>query len=153
MKSWRFHDRPLKHHSQSSDRRHACYCYRSLSNWKQRKEMNVNLNEKDCDSLLKRSFRKLGFKIIYSNIGPSVNGVDLWVTGKNTRPLSVEVKKVRRLQNGCYQVDPVSKPRQMDDLIAIVINKNYLIIEEMNHHIRSCGPRGVRTFTTLCKGL
>ncbi len=72
------------------------------------------------------------------------------VKKKGKRPLSVEIKTIRRFKNGSAKTDAVSKPRLNDDLIAIVFNTEYVLIEPMEHHLKSCGPKGTRAFTKLC---
>lgn len=102
--------------------------------------------------LLESEFAALGFNFLYYNKKPSANGVDLWVKKNAGRPLSVEIKKVRKLKNGTYQCDSVQKNRINDDLIAIIINSEYVLIEPMKHHLNTCSPRGTRQFTLLCRG-
>jgi hypothetical protein len=100
--------------------------------------------------LLESFFQKLEYKVIYYNEKPSANGVDCWVSKNNGRPKSVEIKKSRKLKNGMVQIDPVSLPRKNDDLIAIIINQNYVLIEPMADHLKCCSTKGTRQMTLLC---
>lgn len=100
-------------------------------------------------NVIEKAFQKLGYTIIHFNNKPSANGVDCWVQNKGRRPLSVEIKRVRKHQKGQLRVDPVSKPRRNDDLIAIVINPEYVLIEPMKDHLMACSNMGTRQLTVL----
>lgn len=104
------------------------------------------------NKLIQDHFKKIGFDVIFYNDKPSANGVDCWVKSINKKPLSVEIKKARKQKNGCFQVDPVSKPRLNDDLIAIIINEDYVLIESMEDHKKCCSQKGTRQMTILCGG-
>ena len=104
----------------------------------------------EIKELLSANFKKLGFKVIHFNTHEFKNGVDLWVQKDNGRPLSVEIKIARRQKNNCYQVDPVQPKRKSDDLIAIILNSEYVLIESMQDHIKCCSTKGTRQFTLLC---
>ena len=106
----------------------------------------------ELKELIEREFSALGFNLIYFNTPPSANGVDCWVQKSGKRPLSVEIKAVRKQKKGIFQTDPVSKCRKNDDLIAIVINPEYVLIEAMQDHLKCCSPKGTRQFTLLNKG-
>lgn len=110
-----------------------------------RKETKMKKEERD---LLTEYFSFIGFNILHFNLPKESNGVDLWVR-KNGRPLSVEVKKVRKQKNGCFQVDPVCKNRKNDDLIAIIVGSDYVLIEPMKDHLSACSPKGTRQFTWI----
>lgn len=101
------------------------------------------------DDVIKKTFNSLGYKILYVNEKPSANGVDLWVIKDGCRPKSVEIKKVRRQKTGAYQVDPVQKNRVNDDLIAIIVNDKYVLVDDMQNHIACCSTKGTRQFTKL----
>lgn len=66
--------------------------------------------------------------------------------------MSVEVKRARRKKNNSAEVDPVSNPRKNDDLIAIIINDKYVLIEPMEHHLKACSSKGTRPLTKLFNG-
>lgn len=101
--------------------------------------------------LVTKYFKLMGFKVIHYNEKESTNGVDMWVKKKDGKPLSVEIKKARKQKTGCYQVDFVQPNRINDDLIAIILNDKYVLIEEMKHHLSACSNKGFRQFTTLLK--
>lgn len=101
---------------------------------------------------IEREFAAIGFNVIHWNEKPSANGVDVWVQKNQQRPLSVEVKQARHQKNGCVQVEPVSSVRRKDDLIAIILNTEYVLIEAMQDHLKTCSPKGTRQMTLLCKG-
>lgn len=101
------------------------------------------------EELLKKTFASLGFDIIHYNKPKSANGVDLWIQRKGKRPLSVEIKKARRHSKGMFTVDPVQKNRQTDDLIAIIMNSQYVLVESMSDHLKCCSPKGTRQFTLI----
>lgn len=104
-------------------------------------------------TILTEFFSYLDFRIIHLGSHPESNGVDMWVQKLGQRPLSVEIKKARIMRHGIAQVDPVSKNRRGDDLIAIIINKKYVLIEPMSDHLKACSPGGTRQFTILkCGG-
>ncbi len=108
-------------------------------------------NEK---KLITDVFENLGFSVIHFNNYKNANGVDLWVQRPGHRPLSVEIKKVRKYIDGSSQVDAVSKPRRKDDIIAIIFNKKYVLIEPMKDHLRNCSKiKGTRQFTILTNDL
>lgn len=100
-------------------------------------------------SLIKREFAALGLSVIHYNNKPNANGTDCWVKRAKGRPLSVEIKYLRKTKNGGWQVDPVSPSRIGDDLIAIIMNTEYVLIEPMKDHLISCGPKGYRHFSLL----
>jgi hypothetical protein len=109
------------------------------------------VKEIDTQDLLKREFGKLGFSILFVNRPPSANGVDLWVQKEGRRPMSVEIKRARKdRKTKAFKVDPVQRLRTKDDLIAIIINKDYVLIESMEDHLKCCSKTGVRALTTLC---
>ncbi len=101
---------------------------------------------------LKEEFAVLGLKIIHSPRSINCNGPDLWVQRKSGRPLSVEVKKVRRLKNKTVQVPSVERSRRNDDLIAIICNSEYILIEPMKDHLKCCSTKGTRQLTLLLGG-
>lgn len=107
------------------------------------------VSHKTCRPILEREFAALGFSIIFFNEKPESNGPDLWVIKKGKRPLSVEIKMLRKQQNGMHQVDPVSESRKSDDLIAIIFNSEYVLIEPMSDHLKCCSPKGTRQFTLM----
>lgn len=111
--------------------------------------MNYNT---DTRELIEREFSALGFKVLHWNEGPCVNGQDLWVQKAGRRPLSVEIKKAHKKRNKMYQVDPVQKNRVNDDLVAIVLNSEYVLIEPMSDHLKCCSPKGTRQMTLMLAG-
>lgn len=107
------------------------------------------IKHKDAKDILIREFAALGFDVLFFNEKPSANGPDMWVRKNKGPPLSVEVKKIREQQKGMWQVDPVSKDRQSDDLISIVFNSEYVLIEPMQDHLKCCSQKGTRQFTIM----
>lgn len=107
------------------------------------------IDQKTCIS---KSFEALGFSVLYWNDKPSANGVDCWVQKNNGRPLSVEVKLIREHSAGSMRCDPVSKARTNDDLIAIIVNPAYVLIEPMKDHLKACSPKGTRQLTLIFNG-
>lgn len=107
------------------------------------------VKHKDAKEILEREFACLSFSVIFFNSKPNSNGPDMWVKSTKGSPKSVEVKSVKRLKNGTYQVDPVSKERQSDDLIAILFNTEYVLIEPMKDHLKCCSKKGTRQFTVM----
>lgn len=99
--------------------------------------------------LIATAFTSLGFAIVHFPERKENNGPDLWVKKANGRPLSVEIKKARIQLNGCVQVDPVSKERRSDDLVAIICTSQYVLIEAMKDHLASCSNKGTRQMTLL----
>ena len=98
--------------------------------------------------LIKTAFSTIGFNLIYFNETPQANGVDCWVKSTKGRPMSVEIKKLRKnSKTGAISVEPVSRNRKADDFIAIIFNKNYVLIEPMKDHLKCCGPKGYRPMT------
>ncbi len=97
---------------------------------------------------IENAFISLGFSFHYLPENKNANGPDLWVEPKKGRPLSVEIKHSRVLKNGTIQVPPVSPMRRNDDLIAIVIN-DYVLIEPMKDHLKSCSPNRTRQLTLM----
>ena len=107
----------------------------------------MNIDEQNA--AVSSQFLKLGFKLLHSNKKPSTNGPDMWVIKDGRKPLSVEIKIARKKINGCIATEPVSKARIGDDLIAVIFNKDYVLIESMKDHLRNCSPKGTRAFTVL----
>lgn len=99
--------------------------------------------------ILRPHFAALGFEIIHYGSHASVNGPDLWVKKAGGRPLSVEVKSAIKKQKNLFQTEPVSKQRLSDDLIAIICNPQYVIIEPLKDHLKCCGPSGYRQLTLV----
>jgi hypothetical protein len=100
--------------------------------------------------ILEKYFSQIGLSVIHINSPSSANGVDLWVKREGGRPLSVEIKKARKDKCGTVKVDPVLNKRRNDDLIAIIINDKYVLIEPMSDHLKCCSRTGVRMLTLLC---
>jgi hypothetical protein len=101
------------------------------------------------NTLLKQAFASLGLDIIHFPNNKQINGVDLWVQRKGGRPLSVEIKQARKQRNGCVQVDPVCPDRRKDDLVAIILSSQYVLIEPLKDHLLACSPKGTRQLTLL----
>lgn len=101
--------------------------------------------------LIVQEFAALGFSVIHWNDKPNENGVDCWVKKPHQRPLAVEIKKARRLKLKQVQVDPISKQRQQDDLIAVICNSEYVLIEPMSDYLKCCSKRGTRNLTLMLK--
>ncbi len=107
---------------------------------------------KDQKYLIERKFLDLDFNVIYWNEKPNANGVDCYVQKDhesiNKKPLSVEIKMIKKNpKTGALYVEPIGKKRIKDDLIAIIINSEYVLIEPMSHHLLCCGPKGFRAMT------
>lgn len=100
-------------------------------------------------AVVKKSLTSIGFTFLCAGKTRSENGVDLWVTNKESRPISVEIKLARDKENGTTQVDPVSLKRQQDDLMAIIISPDYVLIEPMRDHLSACSKTGVRSITVM----
>ena len=105
------------------------------------------MNNSQQKDLIERGFAALGFSVVFWNSKPSANGQDCFVQKWGKRPMSVEVKKVRKLSNGTSQCEPVSNDRKKDDLIAIILNREYVFIDSMENHLKCCSPKGTRQFT------
>lgn len=103
----------------------------------------------EIETIIEREFAALGFKIIHFNSPKEANGVDCWVQKRDKKPLSVEIKKLRKKQDNTYQVEPVCKNRRDDDLIAIIMNSEYVLIEPMKDHLKNCSKQGTRNFTLM----
>jgi len=98
--------------------------------------------------IIENAFDVLGFKIIYWNDKPNANGVDCVVQKGSNKPLSVEVKKLKiNNKTNALSVEAIHGERRNDDLIAIIINKNYVLIEPMSQHLKSCSIKGFRPMT------
>lgn len=107
------------------------------------------IKHKDAKDILIREFSALGFDVIFFNEQPNANGPDMWVKKNKRKPLSVEIKKVRQHKNRMWATCPVSKNRQNDDLIAVIFNSEYVLIEPMKDHLKCCSPKGTRQFTLM----
>jgi len=93
--------------------------------------------------LIEKQFRKLGFKCLPKQ-HINANGPDLVII-KGPKSYTVEIKNIKVTERGSLQVPPVSIPRKGDDLIAIVISKDYVLIEPMKDHLKLCTGKGYRT--------
>lgn len=93
--------------------------------------------------LIEKAFKKMGFKCLPKQ-HINANGPDMVIT-KGPSSYTVEIKSLRITERGSFQVPPVSPPRKNDDLIAIAVSKNYVLIEPMKDHLRLCTPKGYRT--------
>ncbi len=103
------------------------------------------MNKKDNTFLyVKRALKTLGYKTTKPR-HINANGADLFAI-KNDRVLSVEVKKARiaNKNRNVLRIDPVEENRKKDDLIAIVHPTKYVLIENMNQHLRLCNKSGQR---------
>lgn len=87
----------------------------------------------------------LGFNIIHWNENPNTPGVDCWAQREGKSPVSIEVKLLLK-RSGCWSCDAVSGPRRNDDLVAIIFNESYVLIEPMSQHLKCCAPKGTRSF-------
>lgn len=90
----------------------------------------------------------MGFDII-AKAKKNANGPDMWIR-KGNKVLTVEIKKARKSPSGNYQSKPVEKNRQSDDLIAIEFPSGYVLIQSMKEHLINCGPKGYRSFGSIC---
>ena len=98
--------------------------------------------------VITKAFNDLHFRVIFWNSHPNANGVDCYVQKPNEKPMSVEIKTVKlNKTTKALSVEPVSEHRKQDDFIAIIINKNYVLIEPMEQHLRCCGDAGYRAMT------
>lgn len=107
------------------------------------------MKPENLKEIIDRAFTALGFKMIHFNTPMSANGVDCWVQREGRKPLSVEIKRARKQTRGMVQVEPVLKNRQGDDLVAIIMNSEYVLIEPMKDHLKCCSPKGTRQFTIM----
>ena len=103
--------------------------------------------------LIESEFSRLGFSILFYNETPTSKGVDCVVQKGKSRPLNVEIKtiKINKKAKSC-SVKPIGRLRAKDDLIAIIINSKYVLIEPMKDHLKSCGPKGHRPLSLLYSG-
>ncbi len=90
----------------------------------------------------------LGFKCLPQR-HKNANGPDIFAV-KNNYSYRVEIKKVRKLRSGAFQVPPVEATRRTDDLIAIVLPR-YVLIEPMSDHLKCCSPKGTRGLSVLAR--
>lgn len=93
--------------------------------------------------LVERTFRRMGFKCLPKQ-HKNANGPDLVIT-KGACSYTVEIKNLKITERGSLQVPPISIPRKNDDLIAIIISREYALIESMKDHLRLCTEKGYRT--------
>ena len=107
------------------------------------------MKNKDQKFIVEQEFSALGMPVIFWNEKNNANGVDCWVKNKDGKPLSVEVKLCKKKVNGALQVDPVNGHRRKDDLIAIIVNSEYVLIEPMKDHLKLCSPKGTRNLTLM----
>lgn len=104
---------------------------------------------KNQKEIIEREFAALGFSLIYWNDKPNANGIDCFVQKRSARPLSVEIKTLRKnTRTRAMSVEPVGNQSRCD-LIAIIINTEYVLIEPMEQHLKCCGPKGWRPLTML----
>lgn len=76
----------------------------------------------------------------------NANGPDLNVI-KNDECFRVEIKQVRKIKNGSWQVDPVSEPRTIDDFVLILNKTNVVELIAMKNHLSLCSDSGYRIMT------
>lgn len=108
------------------------------------------MKNEEQEAVIRREFAALGFGVIYWNDIPNSNGVDCYVQKGHRRPLSVEIKTLKKNKKTlAISVEPIGKDRQGDDLIAIIINEEFVLIEPMSHHLKCCGPKGHRSMSML----
>lgn len=98
---------------------------------------------------MERAFAQLGFKIIFFNDVNNANGVDMYVQAHtNKRPLSVEIKKASyQRASKSLRVEPVLHSRKGDDLVAILVKGDYVLIQSMEEHLKCCNKSGYRNLT------
>lgn len=91
-----------------------------------------------------KTLKKMGYKTTHPRSSTS-NGVDLFAIKKDYA-LSVEVKKATypNKKANVLRVRAVEKKRLSDDLIAIVLPNNYVLIEPMRDHLKCCSKDGTR---------
>lgn len=100
--------------------------------------------------LVVASAKKLGFKVLSKSKYLSSHGSDLWLIDSNKRPISVEIKRVQvKKCDGSFEIDPVSRNRRNDDLVAIIFPTEYVLIEPMKDHLKNCNKSGRRSITKL----
>lgn len=103
----------------------------------------MRISHKEQKVIIERAFGFLGFKVIFFNDKPTANGVDCYVQKDNKKPKSVEIKTITK-QTRCTRCEPVSKQRVNDDLIAILFNADYVLIQPMKEHLSLCSKNGSR---------
>ncbi len=101
----------------------------------------------DQVQLVTEYFSYLGMTVVYSVKNQSENGPDMFVRKGKGRPLSVEIKLARKNKKTTAVTDSVSSHRVHDDLIAIIISSDYVLIQPMKEHLLLVGPKGTRPFT------
>ena len=113
------------------------------------------MKEKDTRLLAKKYFEDKGYSV-RTSLKEGRKGVDIYViTDDNI--FSVEVKQAlmnkRKDHTGCWFVPPVSQERIHDDLIAIVLPNQEIIIEQMKDHLAACSKNGEKYIITLIRAL
>ena len=101
----------------------------------------------DDFSLVEMFLRKLGYFAL-EKPEPNANGVDLTAIGKR-KSLRVEIKRLRILSNGSWQVGPVETNQRTCDAVAIILPNNEVIIESMDTYLSTCSEAGYKTYTWL----
>jgi hypothetical protein len=97
----------------------------------------------NIDDLTVKEIKRFGFKPLKAG-KRNANGPDLTAI-KNNRAYTIEIKRARVTKRGSIQVPPVEKNRIHDDMIAIVLPNERVLLGSMEDHMNLCTPKGYRT--------
>ena len=93
--------------------------------------------------LVIKTLKKMGYKTTDKR-DRNRNGSDIYAIA-NDRVLSVEIKRaVAGKGLNVLRVRKVEMGRRGDDLIAIVLPSNYVLVEPMRDHLLACNKTGDR---------
>jgi len=80
----------------------------------------------------------------------------LWIPGTDHAAIATQTVVEKKLakekvnkKTKSISVEPISTPRLNDDLVAIIINSNYVLIESMKDHLLCCSESGYRPMTII----
>jgi hypothetical protein len=108
--------------------------------------MEISLKDNDFQKV-KTFFESFGY-VVLDKPDPQDNCCDMTVCGKK-KALRVEIKKLRILENGSWQVPQITENQKIYDCVAVVLPTGAVFVEKMDDYLKSCSDEGFRTMTWL----
>jgi hypothetical protein len=104
-------------------------------------------NKMDSFKFVKEWFEGFGYIVLEKPAQQDVS-CDMTVCGKK-KCLRVEIKTVRFLENGAWQIPAVSSNQKQCDCIAVVFPNHNVLVEKMEDYLKNCSDEGYRSMTWL----
>jgi hypothetical protein len=101
----------------------------------------------DAFDAVKGFFESFGYKVL-KKPDPQDNDCDMYVVGEK-RAIKVEIKQMRILGNGVWQVPKISANQRGCDVCAVLLPNGAVFVEKMEQYLKTCSDEGYKSFTWL----